>query len=112
MYGTVQEFVRGEGVSADDIVGQELEGHEPSQANVPSLVNHAHSAAAQPFDDAVCGRRFDRSFLRSRSSRTRQTSCPHAPSRNGARKTGSRSSAEWKIASILSLRSGAISARL
>src|SRR5439155_12077752 len=36
-----------------DFLGQKLEGHEPVQANVFGLVDHAHSAPAQLLDDAV-----------------------------------------------------------
>src|SRR5208337_5543143 len=38
-----------------DFVRQKLQGHEPVQADVLGLVNHAHSATAQLLDDAIVG---------------------------------------------------------
>jgi hypothetical protein len=35
------------------LIGQELEGDEAPQFRIFGLVNHAHPAAAQLFDDAV-----------------------------------------------------------
>ena len=40
-----------------NLVGQELERHKPVQARVLGLVNNAHTAAAQFFNDAVVGNR-------------------------------------------------------
>jgi len=37
----------------DNVVGQKFQGDETMKGNVLSLVNHAHAAAAEFFDDAV-----------------------------------------------------------
>src|SRR5262249_23672711 len=38
-----------------EVLGQELQGDEPAQLSVLSLVNHTHPAAAELFEDAVVG---------------------------------------------------------
>jgi hypothetical protein len=38
---------------AGDIVGQELQGDESVQTSVLGLVDNAHAAAPEPFEDAV-----------------------------------------------------------
>jgi hypothetical protein len=35
------------------LFGQELEGHEPAELHVLSLVHHTHSTTAKFFDDAI-----------------------------------------------------------
>ena len=37
------------------VVGQELQGHEPAELHILSLVNDTHAAAAEFFKDAIVG---------------------------------------------------------
>ncbi len=52
--GFALEAAQGLRISGD-LIGKEFQGDEAMEASVFGLVNHAHAATAQLFDDAIVG---------------------------------------------------------